>query len=99
MRLYTAESYGNDTDFNKALADFVASQQEVSLGHFSQQDYRGDDATGVMVQYTNFDKHTVLSYYFGKAGHLWRFEVELARENAPLPPSITELMAHLRINP
>ena len=99
IRLYQVESYANDAEFKKVVDDFVASQQEVSASHFTRQDYQVAGANGVLVQYTNFAKHTIVSYYFGQAGHLWRFEVELAGENARLPALISELMVHVRITP
>ena len=64
MRLYPAESYANETDLKTALDDFIASQQEISAGHFTQQEYRGDGATGVRVKYTDFAKHTMLGVLF-----------------------------------
>ncbi len=96
IRIYNAEKYDTNADLAAAIDDFAVAQKAIFLHKFEQTPLVVDDADGVLVRYTNYSKNTTQSYLFGKSGRIWRIDIYLPGENAPLPDEIKTMILSVK---
>jgi hypothetical protein len=96
MRIYSAEKYDTNADLSSAIDDFATSQQAISLSKFTRTPFAIDDAVGVLVRYTDFNKNTTQSYLFGKSGRIWRIDISMVGDSAPLKDEIRNMILSIK---
>lgn len=97
ISLYPFDTYSDEAGRDRAITGFVSTMRNIAALNFQQQSCTINDATGVLVSYTNHSKHMVYSYYLAKSGRLWRLNVELTQAKAPLPGAVRTMMESLRL--
>lgn len=99
LRVYLPEQYQNLDDFKAAIQEFIDAQREISVTKkpFTKQDCHLDGAEGVVVRYTNYAGRTTQAYYLGKAGRLWRIDIEMPGDMQALPEGIQHVLERMHI--
>ncbi|MEI6520924.1 MAG: hypothetical protein WCO98_12930 [bacterium] len=96
LRIYAAEKYDTNADLASAIDDFATSQQAISLRKFTRSPFAIDDAVGVLVRYSDFNKNTTQSYLFGKSGRIWRIDISISGESAPLTDEVRNMILSIK---
>ncbi len=96
LRIYSAEKYDTNADLAAALDDFAVSHQAISFRKFVRSPFEIDDAVGVLVRYSDYMKNTSQSYLFGKSNRIWRIDISIPGESAPLSDEIKNMILSVK---
>jgi hypothetical protein len=92
VRLLPPETYRTAEELTHVLKEFSDTQRDISERNFTGKPFSPDGAVGTQVHYTAVRGRTMHMYYLGKAGRLWRLEIDMDGAGTKLTAELEQMV-------